>query len=334
MNLPGLIRTTRWMIRDTFRQALHTKLFWVMAALTLVATAFCLSVEVYGDVPPARVPGEIPAVLTRREAEKIGLDKVRAEGIPVIDGHVSLGFGAMTAELGRDREDVVRLLELWLVGLVADNLGILLALLWTAGFLPTFLEPQSATVLLAKPTPRWAVLLGKYLGVVLFVGLYGTVFVAATWTALGLKTGVWFAAYWLAVPLLVLHFGVFYAVSAFLAVWTRSTVASAFGTLLFWFVCWGMNYAHHRLGTGAMEGLAATSHVLLDAGYWFLPKPLDFGGIFHTAMQAQGFAMNVPELERAEEMGRFRPELSVLASAGFAAATLGLAAYELEMTDY
>ena len=35
-----------------------------------------------------------------------------------------------------------------------------------------------------------------------------------------------------AVPLLVVHFGAFYAVSALLAVLTRSTVVSVFGTVL------------------------------------------------------------------------------------------------------
>ena len=217
---------------------------------------------------------------------------------------------------------------------MADTVGVLLALLWTAGFLPTFLEPQAVTVLLAKPAPRWAVLLGKYLGVVLFVGLYGVVFVGATWAALGLKTGVWFGAYWLAVPLLVVNFGVFYAVSTFLAVWTRSTVASAFGVLLFWVICWATNYTHHRLALYPVEGMAGASHLLLDISYWVLPKPLDLSGIFHDAMRADGFAVKAEELRQMEEAGRFQPGLSVLASGTFAAATLGLAAYEFEMTDY
>ena len=56
-----------------------------------------------------------------------------------------------------------------LLGLVADTGGILLALVWTAGFLPTFLEPGAASVLLAKPVPRWSLLAGKFLGILIFV---------------------------------------------------------------------------------------------------------------------------------------------------------------------
>ena len=41
------------------------------------------------------------------------------------------------------------------------------ALVWTAGFLPDFLQPSAASVLFAKPVPRWTVLLGKYAGVVI-----------------------------------------------------------------------------------------------------------------------------------------------------------------------
>src|SRR5262249_52015854 len=74
---------------------------------------------------------------------------------------------------------------------VADWAGLLLALVWTAGFLPSFLEPASVSVLLAKPVPRWLVLAGKVLGVVAFVGVLAVAFVGATWLALALRTGVW-----------------------------------------------------------------------------------------------------------------------------------------------
>jgi hypothetical protein len=164
--------------------------------------------------------------------------------------------------------------------------------------------------------------------------LQAVLFVGGTWLALGVRTGVWTGAYWLAVPLLTLNFAVFYAVSAFLAVWTRSTVASAFGVLLFWLLCWAMNYSHHRLIAFPAEGFAPAASTLLEWGYWILPKPFDLGGIFFDAMQAENFAVKPAELAKVQEAGRFYPELSVLASVGFAGVILGLAAYELEMTDY
>jgi len=334
MNPPTALRTVRWMVRDTFRQSLATKLFWVMLAVTAVCTLVCLSVDVTGDMPSVKYDFEVPSYLPKGEAKKLGEEKVRADGVRVVSGEATLGFGTVKLPLGRDRVDAVRYIQVWLAAFLADTLGVLLALLWTAGLLPTFLEPQSATVLLAKPVPRWAILFGKYLGVVLFVTLQAVLFVAGTWAALGLKTGVWNGAYWLAVPLLVVNFGVFYAVSAFLAVVTRSTVAAAFGTLLFWMLCWTMNYTHLWVTAHPWDGVTPASQFLLDAGYWVMPKPVDLGGIFFDAVGAQGFSAKLPELEAVQKKGLFHPELAVLSSLAFAAATLGLAAYEFRETDY
>jgi ABC-type transport system involved in multi-copper enzyme maturation permease subunit len=330
--LPDAIRTVRWMVRDTFRQSLHTKLFWVMLGVTVLCTAFCASIRVTGDVA---APPDAPLLtVTRDEAKRLGEERLRDSGVQVKGGEISFGFGAVKSPVGKTREDSVRFVQLWMAGVVADSLGVLLALIWTAGFLPTFLEPHSASVLLAKPAPRWAILFGKYIGVVGFVALQAVLFVAGTGLATGLATGVWYGAYWLAVPLLVANFAIFYAVSAFVAVCTRSTVAAAFGTLLFWALSWGMNYTHHRLVAFPVEGMGPASYYLLEVGYWFLPKPLDLSGIFFGTMGGEGFYSKVDELSVLQNTGRFRPEASVAASAGFAAVTLGLAAYEFEMTDY
>jgi hypothetical protein len=334
VTLPETIRTVRWMVRDTARQAVATKLFWVMLAALLVAVGVSASVGVSGDSPRKHSPEEPPAALPAAEADKLGRDKVEKDGVRVLGGRASFGFGAVSVPLGRDREDAVRTVMLYLVAIAADTAGVLLALLWTAGFLPTFLEPQAATVLLAKPAPRWAILAGKYLGVVGFVGLFAAAFVFGTWTALGMRTGVWVGVYWLAVPLLAVNFAVFYAVSAFLAVWTRSTVASAFGVLLFWLVCWATDYTHLRLTALPPEGLSAAAGWLLEAAYWVLPKPLAFGGLFCDAVAADGFVAPLPELQMVQAAGKSYPAAAVLSGLAFAATTLGLAAYEFESQDY
>ncbi|HEY2785883.1 MAG TPA: ABC transporter permease [Fimbriiglobus sp.] len=334
MNLPTAIRTIRWMVRDTFRQAVASKLAWVMLAVTAVCTFLCFSVRVSGDMPRTTHPDEIPKFITKAEMERIGAEKVKADGIRVLSGEVSFGFGAVTVPLGRSRDDAVKFLQLWMAGIVADTVGILLALLWTAGFLPTFLDPHAVTVLLAKPVPRWTVLLGKYLGVVLFVTVQASLFVFGTWLALGISTGVWSGGYWLAVPLLAVSFGIFYSISTFLAVWTRSAVACAFGTILIWMLCWAMNFTHHRLAIREVEGVGGGSVAVAGVGYWVLPKPLDLGGVFYDAMGAEAYAQKVPELKALQDKGKYSPELSVLASCLFAAAVLAMACFEFRQTDY
>jgi hypothetical protein len=328
--VPSAIRIIRWMVRDTFRQSVATKLFWVMLGITALCTVFCLSVRVTGDQQRPKHPDELPLVVPKSQATP----EVVKEGIIVPGGEVSLGFGLVRFEVTRNRADSVRLVQVWLAGVLADTAGVLLALLWTAGFLPTFLEPHAVTVLLAKPAPRWAILAGKYAGVVLFVALQAAIFVAATWLGLGVATGVWDGSYWFAVPLLVVNFAVFYAVSALLAVCTRSTVVSVFGTLLFWLLCWGMNYTHHRVVGVGVPGMSPAAGVLVDAGYWVLPKPLDLSGIFFDAVQARDYSAPVPELEAVKQRGLFYPELAVVTSLLFAAGALALAAYEFRQMDY
>jgi ABC-type transport system involved in multi-copper enzyme maturation permease subunit len=327
--LPAAIRTVRWMVRDTFRQSLASKLFWVMIGITALCTLFCLGITVNTPGERERHPDEI------RDYAPKGLNpQAVAEGTPEAGGTMTLGFGLFELGVPKFKADAVRWFQLWLAGVLADTAGVLLALLWTAGFLPTFLEPHAVTVLLAKPAPRWSILVGKYLGVVLFVALHATLFVFGTWLGLGLSTGVWTIGYWVAIPLLVISFAVFYAFSAFLAVCTRSTVVAVFGTLLFWVLCWSVNLTHHHLAAVEVKGVTPASALLLDVGYWVLPKPLDLSGIFYDAMGAKGYSAPVPELEAAKAKGRFFPELSVLTSLLFAVGILALAVYEFRTTDY
>src|SRR5438105_2280042 len=170
MNLPIAILTIRWMFRDTMRQALSSGVFWLILGVTLVCTLFCFSAGIQGDSGPLRRPGELTEFLPRHDPLAADPEKASRWAVDIVKGELTLGFGAIRLPLGRDAEEAVHMLQLVLAGGVADALGVLLALLWTAGFLPTFLEPSAATVLFSKPVPRWSLLAGKYLGVLAFVG--------------------------------------------------------------------------------------------------------------------------------------------------------------------
>jgi ABC-type transport system involved in multi-copper enzyme maturation permease subunit len=255
--------------------------------------------------------------------------------VSIVQGRLTQGFGAIHLPLGRDAEDAVHFLQLLLAGGVADAAGLLLALIWTAGFLPTFLEPSAAAVLLAKPVPRWCLLMGKYLGVLAFLGFQALVFVGGTWTALGLRTGVWTPTYLLCVPLLLVHFAVFFSFSALIAVWTRSTVACVLGSILFWLVCWGMNYGRHVLvAMPDLEAMSPAFRWLVEAGYWIMPKPADMGMVLFDALQAGNSFSRLFELQTLQSQGAFYPELSLVTSLLFSVALLGVAARQLATTDY
>jgi ABC-type transport system involved in multi-copper enzyme maturation permease subunit len=327
------------LIRDTFRQACASGICWMMLAVTAICAALCLSVSVSGDVSirggddpalflPPTPPQGLSSLATNPEA-------ARREGIETISGRMSLAFGAISFPVSRERSDAVHFLELLLAGGIAGTLGLLLALVWTAGFVPTFLEASVASVLLAKPVARWQLLMGKYLGVLTFVAFQVVLFVVLTWLALGVRTDVWDMTYWWCIPLLLLQFAIFYSFSVLLGVMSRSTVVCVFGSVLFWLLAWGINYGSVVVRTlPDPESRPAFTLALSEAGYWISPKPIDAGLMLFNALEADQH-FDKPGVFRLVESGQtFSPVLSILSSLFITAALLALSAHEFKATEY
>ena len=303
MNAQSARSVIGWLIRDTFRQSLATGIFWLMLAISVLTAGACLTVRITGESPaPARVE--------------------------LLNGVVSL-------DVPHPRAHPVRTLQLQLAGWVADAAGLLLALIWTAGFLPSFLEPGAVTVLLSKSAPRWVLLAGKFIGVVLFIAVQTTLFIALTWLALAVRTGVWDGRYFLCIPLLVLNFAVFYSFSVMLAVATRSTVACAFGSIAFWLICAAINFGRHaRVLVEGMTGIAPTFGRTLDFTYWLLPKPLDFHLTLMETLQAENLFAQFLDVTTLTAKGMWNPAAALVTSALFGVVILVIAAYDFLTKDY
>ncbi|MEZ6140129.1 MAG: ABC transporter permease subunit [Zavarzinella sp.] len=333
MNLPIALRTIRWMIIDTIRQSLATKVFWAMVLFSALVMVFCLGVELSGkqqsDDSQYVLPPDDP------ELKKLSPEKVKEDGVDILgQDKLSLGFGLFQLNTARGADDSFRFLLTWLSGLIAGTLGVFLAIIWTSGLLPTFLEPSQITVLLAKPIPRWSFLLGKVVGVMVLITFHVSFFVVGTWLTLGLATGRFDATYFLVIPILVIHFFAFYGFSVMLAVWSRSTVVCVFGTLLFWTVAWGINYARHAIQVHQPPGMTATSNFMLETSYWILPKPADLNIVFEKTLDSRGISAEVPEFEQALAQKKIRLEWSVFTSFLFSIAMLGISCYEFRKTEY
>jgi len=328
MSSPEVIYVWRWLIRDTFRQAMANYVFWVMLAASAVVIVFCLSVSIQRG-GPLRPADDIALFEAPKKDPQRALD-ARPRG------SLTLAFGAWPIPLGRDGVAAVRDLLLLLAEWVVGAGGTLLALIWTAGFLPEFLQPASATVLLSKPTPRWVLLMGKYLGVLTFAGFQVTVFIVGTWLALGLRTGFWVNSYLWGIPLLLLQFAAVYSFSVLLAVLTRSTLVCVFGSVIFWFLCWGLNYGRHCMLAlqSSMPPLGSGLRGMVEACYWIMPKPVDLGMILQNALQAEDVFRSFEELQTIQRIGEFHPVLSMLTSFAFAVVMIVVAARQLGSTDY
>ncbi len=329
MNLPAAVNVVRWLIWDTFCQSLASRIFWVMLTVSLVAMVFCFGVGVTGGKIEAD-PGQKPEfihkdmVTDREAAEKTGVN--------FIEGEVTLGFGTVRVPHARGADDSIHFLQLMLSSGVAGTFGMLLTLIWTAGFLPSFLEPNAASVLLTKPVPRWTLLLGKFQGMVAFVGLQATVFVGGTWLVLGFRTGVWNEVYLASIPLLMIEFAFFYSFSVFLAVATRSTIVCIIGSILFWILCVAINAG--RIETMLQPDSPALIRWPLEAAYWLLPKPVDFNLLISQALNAQHYFSQWDAATAMERQGRFHPELAILTSTLFAGGMVAVSALDVRKVDY
>ncbi len=327
---------TAWLVRDTFRQSLAHGIFAVLLLVSLLSIAICLTIHVSGR-PTLQQGDENPDFLSRNDIDAADAEKLKMSGVIVADGQLTLGFGAMSVPWARDTAGAVHFLELILAGGVADTLGLLLTLVWTAGFLPSFLEGRNISVLLAKPAPRWVLLFGKYLGVLLFVLFHAVIFVGGTWLAIGWRTGFWDPTYLLTIPLLLLQFSIFFAFSVLLAVWTRSTVVCVFGSIIFWCVAWSMNFGRHALvtSTDLLSSSVRSTYVssIVDFGYWVLPKPADMGLLLYEALDAGHDFGNMLDSSALEAHG-FSMLLSVLSSMAFGIVVLLISAHTFQTADY
>ena len=330
MNLSATIYALRWLVNDTFRQTLSSMVFWIMLGISVWAIVFCSSISVEGG--------------TVKDEGEIYMPSGKEATGPITEpGQLKILFGAFAFTMHRGGLEEVHFIQVFLATWIAGAVGLILTLVWTANFLPEFLQPGAAVVMLAKPIPRWLFLLGKYLGVVLFVALQGLIFFVGTWAAIGARTGIWNNAYLLGWVLLVIQFAVFYGMSVLIAATWRSTIACVIGALLFWTMSFGMNYGRYvalslpEVAGAQARPLSPLTSGMIDAGYWIFPKPLDFLMMLEDWLKVgehKTTLSSLPEIQSARAAGHFNPLASLVTSLAFGFFLVGLAGHQLSKNEY
>lgn len=117
----------------------------------------------------------------------------------------------------------------------------ILALVSTSSMIPDFIASGAIELTLSKPISRLRLFLTKFAVGLLFVGLQVLTFSAACFVVIGVRGGAWEPGVFLAVPVVLLFFSYLFAVCVLFGLLTRSTIASLLLTLLFWFLCFGVN---------------------------------------------------------------------------------------------
>ena len=133
------------------------------------------------------------------------------------------------------------------IGTWLSWIAAILALISTAGIFPDLMTSGSIDLYVSKPISRLRLFFTEYVAGLLFAALQVTVFCVACFLIIGLRGGVWEPGLFLAIPLVVCFFSYLFAVSVFLGVLTRSTIAALLLTLLFWFGIWAVGTAEESL---------------------------------------------------------------------------------------
>ncbi|MDP8217755.1 MAG: hypothetical protein P9M03_03405 [Candidatus Theseobacter exili] len=104
--------------------------------------------------------------------------------------------------------------------------GILVSTLATASIIPGFQMPGYIDLVLSKPVSRPVIILGKYFGAVIIVGINVFYLVGGVWLILSAKTGIWNFGFLASGGTILVTYAIIMAVMTFLGIFTKSTVLS------------------------------------------------------------------------------------------------------------
>jgi ABC-type transport system involved in multi-copper enzyme maturation permease subunit len=153
--------------------------------------------------------------------------------------------------------------------------GMLLAILASAGLIPTIFEPGRIELLLSKPVSRSHILLGRYLGNLLVIAANIFYPVLAVWIIFGIKTGVWTPGFLYSSLLTVFMFGIYLSIIVLVGVQWESAVVATMVTFAVAVVSIILNFQT------SLERLLTSewSREIVRVLYYILPKAVGVGNM-------------------------------------------------------
>jgi ABC-type transport system involved in multi-copper enzyme maturation permease subunit len=226
--------------------------------------------------------------------------------------------------------EVVGVIETVMADGLAGSVGILVAVVVTAGFIPNMLQKGTVDVLLAKPIRRSTLLVYKYLGGCAYVLVNSLFLIGGCWLVLSLRTGHWNGYFPLTILVVTFTFVVIYSVSVLVGVLTRGFAASCFVTLIVWAVCSGLGNLHFTLSGG---GVSAGVFSAIRFVYLLLPKTFDLGRL-NDQICAKGNLGEAASLSVLSMGPPLETWTVLLTSAAFAVLMIALACVRFSKRDY
>src|SRR5580698_7169682 len=244
------------LVRDTFREALARKIFWVLFGLSTLMILFFLFLLKIDIVAGATAT--------------VSLFGQQSRGNPDVNRMVRGVYGG-----------IATFLYTW---------GMFLAVFASAGLVPSILEPGRIELLLSKPLSRSHILLGRFAGNVLVVLLNTSYLVLGVWIILGVKTGIWSPAFLISIATTTFIFAVLLAVVVLIGVTLESAAAATMITVAL------MIISPILAQTSLMMRLLSSewSRNLWRGIYYSLPKVYEVGKMTLDAIQSRTFAGYAP----------------------------------------
>ncbi len=159
-----------------------------------------------------------------------------------------IGFGLLPLHwLTIPLEAQLRVIADYIVGWVGAGLALLLSVVVTAFFIPNMLRKGTVDLLISKPMHRTTLLLYKFIGGLTFMVINTSIIMVGLYLAVGLRTGVWMNGLLLCIGVFTFQFAIFYAISTFAAVTTRSAIVAILLSVVAWGVLFLIGIAYRFL---------------------------------------------------------------------------------------
>jgi ABC-type transport system involved in multi-copper enzyme maturation permease subunit len=211
-----MITQTLAIFLEAYRELNAKKMFWIVLGLSLLCVAVLACIGIYDN------------------------------------GQGNRGFTILIWKFPVQIFDVIQLDKRLFYNLLFFNVGFkiwltwaatILALISTAGVIPDFISGGAVEMSLSKPIGRLRLFLTKYLAGLTFVVLQVSIFAAASFIVIGLRSGAWQPTLFLAVPIVVAFFSYLYGFMVLLGMLTRSAIASLLITIVLWLGIFALHVA-------------------------------------------------------------------------------------------
>lgn len=191
--------------------------------------------------------------------------------IDLVEGAVSL-FGVESTTRMVDIHRFVIASYSW-VSVILYIWGTFLAIFASSGLIPSVLEPGRIALLLSKPITRSTLLLGRYLGNVLIVGVNHVYLICSIWFVIGVKTGIWEGRFLLSIAASLFIFSVLLCVVVLVGVVSESAALSVMISVAIMLISTILGQRQLVVRLLSSEW----SRELWQALYWIVPKVYDLG---------------------------------------------------------